>query len=312
MKTIIITGASGLVASQLTNDLLDKSNYRLLLISTHPDEIAKRYKSSHERVLCLSLFDLAKYIDEGLSVDCCIHAAFARSSEGTQLVSSIEFTTSLIKLLQKAQLKTFVNISSQSVYGKDQNLSKEITPLNPDYLYAFGKYTTEVITKIMLENSSVNWTNIRLASVCENARFMNIFVKNALAGIPIHLTAGDQGVSFIDVRDVSSAFQSIIESNDCHFAEAYNLGTGTIYTIRQIAEIVKNIGDKSYGTSVIITEEKSNNCQKVGMDNKLFSETFNWLPAYSMDDMIISLYEMNTNFNGGGKYPKAFKIVYHL
>lgn len=37
------------------------------------------------------------------------------------------------------------------------------------------------------------------------------------------------------------------------------------------------------------------------MDNKLFSETFNWLPAYSMDDMIISLYEMNTNFNGGGE-----------
>lgn len=41
MKTIIITGASGLVASQLTYDLLDKTNYRLLLISTHSDEIAK-------------------------------------------------------------------------------------------------------------------------------------------------------------------------------------------------------------------------------------------------------------------------------
>lgn len=312
MKTIIITGASGLVASQLTYDLLDKTNYRLLLISTHPDEIAKRYKASHDRVLCLSLLDLAKYIDEGLGVDCCIHTAFARSSEGAQLVSSIEFTTSLIKLLQKAQLKTFVNISSQSVYGKDQNLSKETNPLNPDYLYAFGKYTTEVITKIMFENTLVNWTNIRLASVCENARFMNIFVKNALAGIPIHLTAGDQGCSFIDVRDVSSALQSIIESNDCHFAEVYNLGTGAIYTIRQIAEKVKNIGDKCYGTSVIITEEKSSNCQKVGMDNKLFSETFNWLPAYSMDDMIISLYEMNTDFNGGGKCPQAFKIVYHL
>lgn len=311
MKTIIITGASGLVASQLTNDLLDKTDYRLLLISTHPDKIAKRYKASHDRIFCLSLLDLAKYIDEGLSVDCCIHAAFARSSDGTQLVSSIEFTTSLIKLLQKVQLKTFVNISSQSVYGKDQNLSKETTPLNPDYLYAFGKYTTEVITKIMFENSSVNWTNIRLASVCENARFMNIFVKNALAGIPIHITAGDQGCSFIDVRDVSSALQSMIESKDSHFSETYNLGTCAIYTIRQIAEKVKNIGDKSYGTSVIITEEKSNNCQKVGMDNKLFSETFNWFPAYSIDDMIISLYEMNTNFKGRG-YPQAFKIVYHL
>ena len=160
---------------------------------------------------------------------------------------------------------------------------------------------TDDIQTMLFEAATFDGTNIRLSSVCENARFMNIFVKNALAGIPIHLTAGDQGCSFIDVRDVSSALQSIIESNDCHFAEVYNLGTGAIYTIRQIAENVKNIGDKFYGTSVIITEEKSNNCQKVGMDNKLFSETFNWLPAYSMDDMIISLYEMNTNFNGGGK-----------
>lgn len=36
MKTIIITGASGLVATQLTIDLLDKTDYRILLVSTHP------------------------------------------------------------------------------------------------------------------------------------------------------------------------------------------------------------------------------------------------------------------------------------
>ena len=35
MKTIIITGASGLVATQLTIDLLDKTDYRILLVSSH-------------------------------------------------------------------------------------------------------------------------------------------------------------------------------------------------------------------------------------------------------------------------------------
>lgn len=46
------------------------------------------------------------------------------------------------------------------------------------------------------------------------------------------------------------------------------------------------------------------------MDNKLFTNTFNWTPSYSMDEMIKSLYEMNRG--GEGEFPKAFKIVYHL
>lgn len=311
MKTILITGASGLVATQLTIDLLKKTNYKLILVSTHPDEVAVRYQTLSERVSCFTLGDLEKYIDAGKNLDCCVNAAFARSSEGMKLVSSIEFTTSLVKLLKISQLKTFVNISSQSVYGKNQNNSVETTLLNPDYLYAFGKYATEVITKILLQDSDINWTNIRLASVCENARFMNIFVKNVLAGAPIHLTAGDQGCSFIDVRDVSSALQSVIEAENCLFSEAYNLGTGEVFTIREIAEKVKRIGDEYYGTSAIITEEESNNHQHVGMNSELFEKTFNWVPKYSMDDMVRSLFEMNTNI-GGGKFPPAFKVVYHL
>ena len=65
----------------------------------------------------------------------------------------------------------------------------ESTPVEPDYLYAMGKYSSEIITKLMLEETDIKWTNIRLCSVCENARFVRIFVQNAIEGKPIHLTA---------------------------------------------------------------------------------------------------------------------------
>lgn len=106
MKTIIITGASGLVATQLTIDLLDKTDYRILLVSTHPEAISERYETCGIEYF-IFLFDLEKYIDEGKSVDCCINAASARSSEGTRLVSSIEFTITLINILLKSNLKSF-------------------------------------------------------------------------------------------------------------------------------------------------------------------------------------------------------------
>lgn len=313
VKNIIITGASGLVATQLTLDLLDKTHHCLYLISTNPTALEERYAGLAKRIKCCSLESFNDYAKtSGKSFDACINAGFARSSLGRPLVDSLEFTFKLAALVKQLEVKKFINISSQSVYGKDtEPLWTEDTPLAPDYMYALGKYNTELITRIVLSNSSVNWTNIRLSSVCENARFMNVFVKNALSGTPIHLTAGNQGCSFIDVRDVASALTKVIESDINHFDEAYNLGTAEMFTIREIAQKVKRIGDEKYGTSVVITEETNDNNVKIGMDNTLFKQTFGWHPQYSMDDMIVSLFEMKTNVNGGG-YPQAFKIVYGL
>lgn len=311
-KNIIITGASGLVATQLTLDLLNNTNHFLYLVSTNPTALKERYAGFAKRIKCCSLDSFSDYAKtSGERFDACVNAGFARSSLGRPLVDSLEFTYKLVALIKELGVGKFLNISSQSVYGKEtEPLWTEQTPLDPDYMYALGKYNTELITRIVLSDSNVKWTNIRLSSVCENARFMNVFVKNALSGSPIHLTASNQGCSFIDVRDVSSALIKVIESDINHFAEAYNLGTAEMFTIREIAEKVKQIGDTMYGTSVVITEETNDNNVKIGMDNTLFKKTFGWQPQFSMDEMIISLFEIKTNVNGG--YPQAFKIVYGL
>ena len=301
VKNIIITGASGLVATQLTLDLLNSTHHYLYLVSTNPTALKDRYAGFAKRIKCCTLDSFCDYAKtSGERFEACVNAGFARSSLGRPLVDSLEFTYRLVTLIKELGVGKFINISSQSVYGKEtEPLWTEQTPLDPDYMYALGKYNTELITRIVLSDSNVKWTNIRLSSVCENARLMSVFVKNALSGSPIHLTAGNQICSFIDVRDVSTALIKVIESDSIHFAEAYNLGTAEMFSIREIAEKVKQIGDTMYGTSVVITEEANDNHIKIGMDNSLFKKTFNWEPSYSMDDMIISLFEMETNVNGG-------------
>ena len=294
VKNIIITGASGLVATQLTLDLLNNTQHYLYLVSTNSTALKDRYAGFTKRIKCCTLDSFSDYAKaSGERFDACINAGFARSSLARPLVDSLEFTYKLVTLIKELGVDKFINISSQSVYGKEtEPLWTEQTPLDPDYMYALGKYNTELITRIVLTDSNVKWTNIRLSSVCENARFMNVFVKNALSGSPIHLTAGNQVCSFIDVRDVSSALIKVIESDINHFAEAYNLGTAEMFSIREIAEKVKRISDMMYDTSVVITEEANENNITIGMDNTLFKKTFNWEPSYSMDDMIISLFEM--------------------
>lgn len=302
--TIIITGAYGLVATELATSLLKDKENNLYLISTHIEKIEERYKDFESRVRCFTLDSFAEHVNASNDFyEICIHTAFARSGRGDLIVSSLDFQRRLLSLFNASNLGTFINISSQSVYGKmTESLWKEDAPLDPDYLYAMGKYSSEVITEMVLENSGIRWANIRLCSVCENARFVRVFVQNAISGTPIHLTAPNQGCSFIDVRDVANALEALILHphllGDRH---VFNLGANLQNTIKSIALLVKEVGEEQYLTpEVVITEESSDNNVRIGMDASLFMKTFNWAPEYSMKDMVVSLFEMLTNVNGRG------------
>ncbi len=305
MKRIIITGASGLVATELTIRLLAETDACIYLLSTQPDKIKERYESS-ERIFCYTLSSFAQYIEQNrkkVSFDVCIHTAFSRSANGNLIAESLHYQQELLSILKTTTLKVFANISSQSVYGKmSEPLWHEDTPVDPDYLYAMGKYSSEIITKLMLEGTNIKWTNIRLCSVCENARFVRIFVQNAIEGRKIHLTAPNQQCSFIDVQDVADALISFIMHSACiDLNDNYNLGANLVNTIGEVALKVKNIGETKYGLpNIDITEIESDNHIQVGMNANLFMQTFNWQPKRDMNDMIVEMFEMLTNVNGGG------------
>lgn len=296
MKRIVISGAGGLVATELAMLLLAETDAQLLLISTHPETTAERYSCFSHRVSCHTLDSFARHVTVGnIDYDICIHTAFARSSNGNLIVNSIEFQKELLRVFKATKLKVFVNISSQSVYGKlTKPMWTENSPLEPNYLYAMGKYTSEVVTECILSGTNIEWTNIRLCSVCENARFIRVFVQNAIEGRPIILTAPNQYCSFIDVRDVAAGLKSLIEySKHKKLKHTYNLGANLFTSIKKIAWMVKEIGEKNYGIREIhITEENSGNAVQIGMDASSYMKDFDWTPIYSMEDMIKKLYEM--------------------
>lgn len=298
MENVIITGSSGLVATELICALLRDGQYKIYAVTTNPDKLKQRYKK-HDNIVCCRLSELEDNAI-GKSFTVLINCAFARSKNGADIVTSLDFLHNLINIVKKIDLKTFINISSQSVYRqKEKPLWTEKTPVDPDYLYAMGKYASEVIVKSNLAGTGINFTNIRLASVCENARFLNVFVKNAIEGFPIKVIGGNQICSFIDVRDVRDALIAMIEKvNNVNLADTYNLGTGKTRTILELAKDVKRIYEKEYDKEVIIELEDAKISLEIGMDNTLFCRTFDWQPKLNYDAMILSLIEYN--FCGGG------------
>lgn len=299
MRHIIITGAGGMVATTLAFALIKQTDTNLYLLSSHLDSIYEKYKEYRKRVKCFNLQTFSDFANEtSIKYDYCIHTAFSRSSNGNQIVESIKYQSSLLSLLKKLELKVFVNISSQSVYGKTSTpLWKEDTPLDPDYLYAMGKYFSEVITQQELKDTKIKWTNIRLCSISEKKRFIYVFVQNAIDRKNIILTAPNQQCSFIDVRDVAAGLIAFIEkAESINLLPVYNLGANYVNTIEEIANIVKTIAEKRYGIkNVNIIKQISDNQIRIGMDASLFMKTFSWAPLHNMEDMIVDIFETIIN-----------------
>ncbi|MBD5331342.1 MAG: NAD(P)-dependent oxidoreductase [Bacteroides sp.] len=297
---LLITGASGLVATELIFSLLKNKDYHLTLLSRNTDEIFDRYGHYHNQIESITIEEAYQRIPYP-KYDCVIHTAFARSPNGHDIAASLSYLSNLCTWLKEGIVRKFINISSQSVYGSDYKAGiKESETCSPDYLYAMGKYASEIIVTGFFTDTSTEVINLRLASVCENARFMKIFVGKALNGEKIELTAPQQTVSFIDVRDVSTAILQIIAQKHS-VSGTYNLGTGQWYTIKHVTERIKELGEQEYNIKPLLIKITNNhNSSSIGMSNELFTKTFHWTSNYTLDDMIRSLYEMLTNANGGG------------
>lgn len=293
MKNIIITGSTGLVATELIS-LLNSKEYFIYAVSNHKELLQERYKEK-SNITCLSLDELKIY--SNVDFFALIHLGFARSKNPIDIASSVQFSKELLTITKSLSLQLFINISSQSVYGQESPaLWTENTPVAPDYLYAMAKYSVEQLVSLAFDNSSTNYTNIRLSSVCENARFLNIFIKNALNGLPINVIGGEQKCSFIDVRDVAIGLITLLNGYKKveNIQPIYNLGTGVQRTIKDIALDVQRIFMEDFNSNIEVNLQPSDISLDAGVDPTLFRKTFNWEPSFEYEDMIHSLIAINS------------------
>lgn len=289
MKVVAITGAGGVIATELIRILAQSpDNYYVYAISTHVDNIKKNY-NDYYNVGCVDLDQFAK-IGE-IHVDVVVHCAFSRNGNGKHMASSLRYTEALLRIVKKMDIDCFIYISSQSIY--DENVPSprgEDCPIAPNSIYALGKYAGELLVEALFKDSRIKYTCIRLASVSNNARFLQVFVKNALEGNPIIVMGGRQKCSFIDVRDAASALKEVIKLYHLiKLDPIYNLGINIQRDILSLADDVKRIIKNEFGKEVEVIQQPSDLFLDAGMDATLFFKTFDWQPQYDYDDMIRSL-----------------------
>ena len=285
MKTILVTGATGFLGHHLVQKILNKGD-RVIAVLGRPEDKANALPHHDNLIVfpCSALFST----DFG-HVDTLIHTAFSRGENMQGLADSVELTERVIELVNYQDIDSFLNISSQGVY-KGLNVGEKVSELGtigPNTSYGLAKWAVENMLRIGCKKP---YTNIRMASLSANARFLDFFVNSVIEHKDIIVTAPHQYASIMDVQDAVDGIMSIENKDFSNRKNTYNLGPGVQHSILEYAESANKIGMTFGYPSIQVTIDDKGSNFAICMDcSRLMSDT-GWKPSILKDEMITKLF----------------------
>lgn len=287
MKTVLVTGASGFLGHHLVAELVKRGDTKIIAILGRPEDKANALPESSN----ISVYPSSALFETNFGhIDTLIHTAFSRGENLPGLTRSIELTEQILEKVNSEDIDSIINISSQGVYKglKPGEKVDENGFVEPGTAYGLAKWAVENMLKIGCKK---NYTNIRMASLSANARFLDFFVNSVIQHKDIKVTAPNQYASIMDVKDAVNGILAIADIPVESRKAKYNLGPGVQYSILEYAESANNVG-REFGFSPIkIAVEDSGKEFAICMNcSRLESET-GWRPTVLKDEMITRLFE---------------------
>ncbi|MFC7041699.1 NAD-dependent epimerase/dehydratase family protein [Halonotius sp. GCM10025705] len=249
-ETVIVTGGAGFIGSHLVDRLVLNNEVRVLdnfSTGSHTN------LNSAAEVIETDLRDEDATERALQDVDTVFHQAaqvsVTRSVEQPQESFSNNLGATL-NILEKARKNDFrvVLASSCAIYGApDETPIAESHPKDPRSPYGLEKLTVDRYARLYNDLYDVETVALRYFNVYgprqsggDYSGVISIFKEQAENGKPLTVEGdGDQTRDFVHVDDVVRANLLAAETN--HIGAAYNVGTGTTVTIRELAEQIRDV-----------------------------------------------------------------------
>lgn len=301
MKTILITGAAGYLASSLI-DLLLQKNYKVVGFDNNWKSTADTLlpyitNDNFEFVLgditdnddMSSLFD--RHFDVIVHMAAIVGAPACKKHKMVAMEVNVNGTYDLLSWRDgQSQAMPLIYCNTGSIYKGGLGICNEYSPVDPQSHYALTKYMAEEY--VVQAKNTITHRYATAAGLSKNNMRVNLLANDltiqAVRNKSLTLFESDFMRTFIHCRDIASAIVFTIENfSKMHsFQKIYNVGNpDQNYTKRQLAEIIKSLT----GCHLNFAEtEKDPDQRDYGYDQSAIM-SFGWKPVITIKQTLREL-----------------------
>lgn len=264
-KSILVTGASGLIGYAVSRELLGRG-YKVIGLDCNDSDFTE-FSNSFEFINAdISNCDVNEILS-GKSIDGIIHCAAHPGGKSLKepLIDVEVNITGSMKLFKWCYENNaeVVYLSSSAVYGNQPDAPiKEDVTTDPGTIYAICKVANERYLKTLGEGYGLNWKVVRLFATYGAGHkpnkfqgIVNIMLTQLMEGDRIIVKGSlDRVRGLIYVKDAATALVNVLESKEAQ-GEIINISQEEPHTIKGIIEEIARTLDKDLDSLEIVEEE---------------------------------------------------------
>lgn len=308
-KTVLVTGATGLIGQSLVPELLHKGA-KVIVVTRNKVRAGELFAEMDNISFVENDLSMVEPIAIDCAIDYIVHGGCPTSSammteQPVEVITTIvNGTRKVLELAKEKHVNAIVFLSSMEVYGVITNDSVAVTEdmcgninlLNQRSSYPMGKRMAETLCCAYYKEYGVPVSIARLtqtigpgADIQTDNRVFAQFARNVRnqENIVLH-TAGNTKRMYLHAQDAAEAIVCLLKRGEA--GEAYNVANEDTYvSIKEMADLVC---EQFSPASHVVVKEQTQNSYLPEIHLRLSTaklRQLGWTPQYGLTEMFDSI-----------------------